>query len=45
LMSARPGKIKEIINIDLPRPRDRTSLEANVLRDRILKSLLEEQKK
>lgn len=45
LMSARPGKIKEIINIDLPRPRGRTSLEANVLRDRILKSLLKEQTK
>ncbi|WP_342306408.1 ABC transporter ATP-binding protein [Methanolobus sp. ZRKC5] len=45
LMSARPGKIKEIINVDLPRPRDRTSLEANVLRDRILKSLLKEQTK
>ncbi len=45
LMSARPGKIKEIINVDLPRPRDRTSLEANVLRERILKSLLKEQTK
>ncbi|WP_094226826.1 ABC transporter ATP-binding protein [Methanolobus psychrotolerans] len=45
LMSARPGKIKEIINVDLPRPRERTSLEVNVLRDRILKSLLKEQTK
>ncbi|WP_292467155.1 ABC transporter ATP-binding protein [Methanolobus sp.] len=43
LMSARPGIIKEIIHVDLPRPRDRTSLEANVLRERILKSLLKEQ--
>jgi NitT/TauT family transport system ATP-binding protein len=43
MMSARPGKIKEIINVDLPRPRDRTSPEANQLRDHILKSLLKEQ--
>ncbi|MDI3486539.1 MAG: sulfonate transport system ATP-binding protein [Methanolobus sp.] len=43
MMSARPGKIKEIINVDLPRPRDRTSPEANRLRDHILKSLLKEQ--
>jgi NitT/TauT family transport system ATP-binding protein len=43
MMSARPGKIKEIIDVDLPRPRDRTSPEANQLRDHILKSLLKEQ--
>jgi NitT/TauT family transport system ATP-binding protein len=45
LMSARPGKIKEIIPVNLPRPRERTSLEANVLRDRILKTLIKEQTK
>lgn len=45
LMSARPGKIKEIIDVDLPRPRERTSLEANTLRDRILRSLAMEQNK
>jgi NitT/TauT family transport system ATP-binding protein len=45
LMSARPGKIKEIIKVDLPRPRERTSIEANVFRDGILKSLLKEQTK
>ena len=45
LMSARPGKIKEIIDVGLPRPRERTGLEANALRDRILKSLIREQKK
>lgn len=45
LMSARPGKIKEIIPVDLPRPRERTSPEANLLRDRILKTLIKEQTK
>jgi NitT/TauT family transport system ATP-binding protein len=36
IMSARPGKIKDIIMIDLPRPRSRTSQEVNAIRDRIL---------
>ncbi|MDG6242840.1 MAG: ABC transporter ATP-binding protein [Methanolobus sp.] len=45
LMSARPGKIKEIIPVEFPRPRERTSLETNVLRDRILKTLIKEQTK
>ncbi len=39
VMSARPGTIKEIFNIDLPHPRIRTSQEANIIRDRVLKSL------
>jgi len=39
VMSARPGTVKEIFIIDIPRPRVRTSPEANALRDAILKSL------
>ncbi|MDO8726886.1 MAG: ABC transporter ATP-binding protein [Candidatus Methanoperedens sp.] len=39
VMSARPGTIKEIFNIDIPHPRIRTSQEANLIRDRVLKSL------
>lgn len=39
VMSARPGTIKEIFNIELPHPRIRTSQEANLIRDRVLKSL------
>ncbi|MDN5309458.1 MAG: sulfonate transport system ATP-binding protein [Methanolobus sp.] len=45
MMTARPGKIKEVIKVDIPRFRDRTSLEVNQLRNRVLKSLAEEQKK
>ncbi len=39
VMSAHPGMVKEIFNINLQRPRVRTGPEANILRDLILKSL------
>jgi NitT/TauT family transport system ATP-binding protein len=42
LMSARPGEIKKIFDIDLPRPRKRTSLEVNRIRDEILDDLYTE---
>jgi NitT/TauT family transport system ATP-binding protein len=42
MMTARPGRVKEIVDVDLPRPRSRTSPEANLLRDRVLKLLEEE---
>lgn len=42
IMSARPGRIKDIIEIDLPRPRNRTSPEVNLIRDRILCDLKSE---
>ncbi|MCQ6962703.1 ABC transporter ATP-binding protein [Methanolobus chelungpuianus] len=45
IMTARPGKIKEVIKVDIPRLRDRTSLEVNQLRNRVLRLLAEEQKK
>ena len=41
-MTSRPGRVKEIVDIDLPRPRCRTGPEANSLRDYILKLLEEE---
>ncbi|WP_321420360.1 ABC transporter ATP-binding protein [uncultured Methanomethylovorans sp.] len=44
VMTARPGKIKEIIKVDITRPRIRTSPEANKLRTSVLKLLSEERK-
>lgn len=39
VLSSRPGTVKEIFNVDLPRPRIRTSQEANRIRDMVLRSL------
>ena len=43
VLSARPGQIREIIKVDLERPRLRTSVEVNVVRERLLGLLGEEQ--
>jgi NitT/TauT family transport system ATP-binding protein len=42
VMTSRPGKVKEIIKVEIPRPRNRTSAEANRLRDKVLKLLEKE---
>lgn len=42
IMSARPGRIKDVIDVALPRPRNRTSPEVNAIRDRILCDLRSE---
>ena len=42
IMSARPGRIKDVIEIDILRPRNRTSPEVNRIRDRILCDLRSE---
>jgi NitT/TauT family transport system ATP-binding protein len=45
VMTARPGRIKEIIDINIPRPRIRTETEVNKVRNAILNSLFEEVRK
>jgi len=42
VLTQRPARVKKIFNIDLPRPRDRTSLRFNELRRLVLKELSEE---
>lgn len=44
VMTARPGTIREVINVDLPHPRNRTSPEANYIRDKVLRLLQNESK-
>ncbi len=39
VMACGPGRVAEVMDVKLPRPRLRTSPEVNVLRDRILKLL------
>jgi len=39
VMTARPGKVKDIISIELPRPRDRTSPEFISVRGKVLSVL------
>jgi len=43
IFSNRPGKIRKMIEINLPRPRDRTSMEVNKIRNKVLKALGAEQ--
>jgi NitT/TauT family transport system ATP-binding protein len=45
VMTARPGRIKDIIDINIPRPRVRTETEVNKVRNVILNSLFEEVRK
>lgn len=45
IMTARPGRIKEIVDVGIPRPRVRTDAKVNAVRDAILKSLFDEVRK
>lgn len=42
VMTARPGKVREVIGVPLARPRDRTSMEFIAIRSKVLTELEEE---
>lgn len=44
VMSSKPGVIKEVINVNLPRPRDRTSAEFAILRKKVFGLFFENKK-
>jgi len=45
LMSERPGSVRDIVAVDLPRPRDRTSIAFTETRKRISQRFLEERQR
>jgi NitT/TauT family transport system ATP-binding protein len=45
IMSARPGRVKNILDVDIPRPRDPNSREINNIRAMIWEEIKDEAKK